>query len=314
MLIKFHLKMRNLSLNCEIMNIIKSLPLPASGLILATLSLGNLIQDVHPYLRYLFGFIGIIIMILLVLKVIMYPEDVKSDFENPVILSSCGTFSMAVMILSTYLIEYMPSISYTMWIIGLALHIMLMIYFTYRFIIRDFNINLYYPSYWIVFVGITMGAITANIHGLKEIGFLCFCIGFMSMLITTPLMIYRYINYRDIPDINKPLICIHTALFSILIVGYLHSAPALSIEFLEVLYGIAFLLYIFSLYKFIDYRNLDFYPSFSAFTFPFVISAIATKETSCILKIGILNNISTIETIIAVMLVVYVLIRYYTIF
>jgi len=292
------------------MNLIKLIPIPISGLILALLSLGNLIQDISPTFRYLFCLIGVIFIALLVLKVILYPDSVRNDLSNPVILSSSGTFSMALMILSTYLTGFMPSFAYTIWIIGLALHILLMIYFTYRFIIRDFNINTYYPSYWIVFVGITMGAITAHVHGLKELGFIFFCIGFISMLITLPLMIYRYIKHNDIPDMNKPLICIYTALFSILIVGYINSTSFVSIEFLEVIYIIAFIAYLFSLYKFIEYRHLDFYPSFSAFTFPFVISAIATKQTSAILKISLLNNISTIETAIAILLVVYILIRY----
>lgn len=293
------------------MNIIKQLPLPACGLILATLSLGNLLQDIHPYAKYLFGTIGTILMILILLKVISYPQDIKNDFKNPIIVSSCGTFSMSLMLLSTYLIQFIPSIAYTIWIIGIMLHILLMIYFTYNFVIATFDISTVYPSWWIVYVGITMGAITAHIHGLNEIGFICFSIGFVAMLVTTPLMIYRYIKYRDIPNMNKPLICIHTALFSILIVGYLNSASVISKEFLIGLYALACLLYIFSFYKLVEYRNMEFYPSFSAFTFPFVISALATKGVLGVMNPNrILSGISTVETLIAVIAVFYVLLEY----
>ncbi len=293
------------------MNLIKQLPLPACGLILATLSLGNLLQDIHPYARYLFGTIGTILMILIILKVISYPQDIRNDFKNPIILSSCGTFSMSLMLLSTYLIQFIPSIAYTIWIIGIVLHILLMIYFTYNFVIATFDISTVYPTWWIVYVGITMGAITAHIHGLNEIGFICFSIGFVAMLITTPVMIYRYIRYQDIPNMNKPLICIHTALFSILIVGYLNSATVISKEFLIGIYVLACLLYIFSFYKLVEYRNLEFYPSFSAFTFPFVISALATKGVLDVMSPNmILSAISTMETLIAVIAVFYVLFEY----
>ena len=293
------------------MNLIKKIPIPISGLVLAILSLGNLIQEFNPNLRYLCGLIGIVFIILLILKVIKYPEDIRNDFKNPVIASSSGTFSMALMILSTYFIEFMPSFAYTLWIIGVTLHILLMIYFTHHFIIHNFDINTFYPSYWITFVGITMGAITAHFYGLTEIGFIFFCFGFISMLITLPIMIYRYIQYNDIPDENKPLICIFTALFSILIVGYLNSASTVSIEFLEILYLLSIIFYVFSIYKLIEYRKLKFFPSFSAFTFPFVISATATKETSSILKVNfIVNNIATLEICIATFLVLYILIRY----
>ena len=293
------------------MNLIKNIPLPISGLVLALLSLGNLLQDIHPYLRYLFGAIGLIFLILIILKIVSHPQNVKEDFKNPVILSSFGTFSMSVMLLSTYTTPFSSSIAYAIWIIGIALHILLMIYFTYHFMIRNFDISNVYPSYWIVFVGITMAAITSAVHNSTEIGFIFFIIGFIAMILTMPLMFYRYIKKPDVPDVNKPLICIFTAIFSILIVGYINSASEMSPEFLLIMYVIACIFYIFAFIKLIEYRNLDFYPSFSAFTFPFVISALATKGV--LGKIGsnlILNSIAEIEMVVAVIVVLYVLIRY----
>ena len=293
------------------MNIIEKLPIPIAGLALASLSLGNLLQDIHPCLRYLFGLIGAIILILIVLKVVSYPQMIKNDFKNPVIVSSSGTFSMSLMLLSTYLIPFTSGIAYMLWIIGIVLHILLIIYFTYHFIIRNIDISTVYPSWWIVFVGITMGAITAGAHGIDKIDFILFIIGFVGMLISTPLVIYREFIYRQIPDMNKPLTCIFTALFSILIVGYLNSAQNISNEFAIALYIVACTFYLFALYKLISCRNLEFYPSFSAFTFPFVISALATKGISTtIIANEFLNNMLFIETAIATILVVFVLIKY----
>lgn len=293
------------------MNIIKNIPIPICGLILALLSLGNLTQDIHPYFRYLFGGIGAIFLILIILKIIVYPNNIKEDFENPVIVSSSGTFSMSLMILSTYIIQFNSTLAYAIWICGIGLHILLMIYFTHHFIVRNFNISNVYPSYWIVFVGITMCAITSNVHGVQEIGFIFFIIGFIAMIITLPLVIFRYIKYPTIPEANKPLICIFTAVLSIIIVGYLNSSQNISNEFISILYVFACIFYIFALLKFIEYRNLDFYPSFAAFTFPFVISALATK--GLLTKIGhsiILSPILKIEIAIATIIVLYVLIRY----
>ena len=293
------------------MNLIENIPIPICGLILALLSLGNLTQDIHPYLRYLFGGIGTLFLILIVLKLIFYRNLIQEDFKNPVIASSSGTFSMSLMISSTYIISFNPTFAYCVWIIGIALHILLMIYFTYHFIVHNFNISNVYPSYWIVYVGITMGAITSNIHGITELGFIFFIIGFIAMIITLPLVIYRYIRYPEIPDGNKPLICIFTALLSILIVGYLNSAQHISMNFVFVLYFFACVFYIFALLKFIEYRNLDFYPSFAAFSFPFVISALATKGVLSKTEPNlILNNMLKIEMAIAIFVVIYVLIRY----
>lgn len=292
--------------------LIKKIPIPIAGLALALLSLGNLLQDMNSNVRYLFGAMGAIIIVLTILKVIFYPEDVKDDFKNPVIASSSGTFSMSLMLSSTYALEFMPNISYIIWIIGINLHILLMIYFTYHFIIRNFNITDVYPSYWIVYVGVSMAAITAPPHGHKEIGFIFLVISFISMLITLPLMIYRYIKYSEMPDANKPTTCIFTALMSILLVGYINSASAISVAFIIDLYCVACLFYIFSFYKLVEYRTLKFYPSFAAFTFPFVISALATKDIGKIVGSStILSSVQTVETLIAVIVVFYVLFEYY---
>lgn len=290
---------------------IEKIPLPICGVILALFSLGNLLNDTHPLLKAICATVGMIFLILIISKLILYPEKIKADFQNPILTSNSGTFSMSLMLLSTYLSPFIPNIAFGIWILGVALHILLMIYFTYHFIIHNFNILTVYPSYWIVYVGITMGAITAHAHNLEEIGIIFFIVGFIAMILTMPLIIYRYIKYTDIPNGNKPLICIFTAVLSILIVGYINSFNTISNEFLMVMYIFACILYIFAFVKFIEYRNLEFYPSFAAFSFPFVISGLATKGV--ISKIGpniILNNILNIETVIATVIVAYVLMKY----
>ena len=290
---------------------IEKIPLPICGVILALFSLGNLLNDTHPLLKAICATVGMIFLILIISKLILYPEKIKADFQNPILTSNSGTFSMSLMLLSTYLSPFMPNIAFGIWILGVALHILLMIYFTHHFIIHNFNILTVYPSYWIVYVGITMGAITAHAHNLEEIGIIFFIVGFIAMILTMPLIIYRYIKYTDIPNGNKPLICIFTAVLSILIVGYINSFNTISNEFLMVMYIFACILYIFAFVKFIEYRNLKFYPSFAAFSFPFVISGLATKGV--ISKIGpniILNNILNIETVIATVIVAYVLMKY----
>lgn len=292
------------------MNIIKKIPVPVSGLILAILSLGNLLAVYNSNIWLICGIIGILLILLLVLKLVFYPEEIKKDLSNPVILSNSGTFSMALMILSTYLNQFNGTLALSVWILGVALHILLIVWFTYRYIICKFDINVVYPSWWIVFIGITMGAITAHVHGLNEIGFYFFIFGFVAMIVTLPLVVYRYLKYPNKLDQNKPLICIFTAIFSILIVGYTNSANVISMEFLLGLYLTAFVFFIFALIKVIEYRNLDFYPSYSAFTFPFVITAIASTEVSKIINYDSLNILILIQTIIAVILVVYVSYNY----
>ena len=78
---------------------------------------------------------------------------------------------------------------------------------------------------------------------------------------------------------------------------------------------VAAILYVFSLVKAVTYLKLPFYPSYASFTFPFVISAIAMKQASaCLMNMGrpisFLSGVVTIETVIAVLFVAYVFIRF----
>ena len=86
-------------------------------------------------------------------------------------------------------------------------------------------------------------------------------------------------------------------------------------NFLLAMFVLATVLYIFALVKAIGYLKLQFYPSYAAFTFPFVTSAIASKQTAACLAnmkqpMPFLQQVVLIETIIAVVFVSYTFIRF----
>lgn len=57
--------------------LIKKIPIPIAGLALALLSLGNLLQDMNPNVKYLFGAMGAIIIVLTILKAIFIRKMLK---------------------------------------------------------------------------------------------------------------------------------------------------------------------------------------------------------------------------------------------
>ena len=78
---------------------------------------------------------------------------------------------------------------------------------------------------------------------------------------------------------------------------------------------IATLIFLFALYKAITFILDGFKTSFSAFTFPFVISAIALKQSIVFFeKLGyinpVLNILLLLEIIVAIVFVVYVYISF----
>ena len=133
------------------------------------------------------------------------------------------------------------------------------------------------------------------------------------MIPTLILISYRYLKFTAIDDQFKPFICIYTALFSILIVGYV-NALTINGNFLSIIYMGACIFYIFAIFhaiRLLIIERLKFMPSFSAFTFPFVISAIATGEAYKFFGFSALKYLFYIQAIIALILVIYVSYKYF---
>lgn len=295
-------------------NIIKKTPVPIAGVMLGMVALGNLIQSYSENLRLLFGVISALLGILLILKVIMYPEAIKEDLKNPIMASVSATFSMAIMLLAVYLKPLIGSAAIFIWYLGIVLHIALIIYFTMNFIFK-FNIKKVFASYFIVYVGIVVGSMTAPVFEKKGLGQAFFYFGFIALIVLLAVVSYRYIKYKEIPEPAQPLICIFAAPTSLCLAGYLQSFDSKSKTFVILLAVVSTLIYIFALIKLPKLLKLKFYPSYSAFTFPFIISGIAMKQTMVFLSkmeinTTLISYIVAIQTIIAIALTINVLILY----
>ena len=295
------------------MNIIKNLPLAITGLILAILSLGKIFADFSN----IFFIIGSILIFLIFLKLVLHYDIFINELNTLITLSTFGTFSMALMLFSTYLkplfLPLSQSIAFGIWILGIIIHLSILIVFTKNYVIKDFDIENVFATWWIVYIGITMASITAPAYNLQEYGFIFFGVGFILMIPTLVLVSYRYLMFTAIDDQFKPFICIYTALFSILIVGYV-NALTINENFLSVIYMFACIFYIFAIFhaiRLLIMERLEFMPSFSAFTFPFVISGIATGEAYKYFGFSALNYLFYIQAIIALVLVIYVSYKYF---
>ena len=295
-------------------NMIKKIPLPIAGVMLALAAPGNLIQTYSQGLRLVFGAVSALAGILLVIKFVMYPKDILEDLKNPVMASVAPTFSMACMLLAAYVKPYLASLGLILWFFGFILHCLLIILFTIRFILK-FDMKKVFPSYFIVYVGPAAASITAPAFNMQSLGQVVFWISFICYLALLAIVSYRVIKVKGIPEPAQPLIIIFAAPASLCLAGYLTSFDTKSMAIVGFLTALSAVMYIFALIQLPKLLKLKFYPSYSAFTFPMVISAIAMKMTDGFLtktgnNIAFLKYVVIIQTIIAVVLVLYVLLRY----
>lgn len=295
-------------------DIIKKVPIPLCGVMLGTAALGNLLQSYGEGIRNVCGIFAAFLLILVLLKLIMFPGMIKEDMGNPIMASVSGTFTMALMILSTYVKPHIGQAAYIIWLLAIILHIVLIVYFTVKFVVK-LQMPKVFASYYIVYVGIVVAAVTAPAYEQLGIGAATFWFGFVTLILLLVLVTYRYVKFKEVPNPAKPLICIYAAPTSLCIAGYVQSVTPKSYGFLMGMFVVATVIYIFALVKAVGYLKLPFFPSYAAFTFPFVISAIASKQTmACAANMGhpmpFLQYVVLIEIIIAVILVVYTYIRF----
>ena len=295
-------------------NTIKKVPIPLCGVMLGFAALGNLLQSYGGGIRYLCGIAAAFILVLVLMKLVMFPQMIKEDMKNPIMASVAGTFPMALMLLSTYVKPFIGAVAKYLWFFAIGLHIALIIYFTIKFILK-LQMPKVFASYYIVYVGIAVAAVTAPAFEQLNVGAAAFWFGFATLILLLILVTLRYTKYPEIPEPAQPLICIYAAPTSLCIAGYVQSVMPKSKSFLLAMLVLATILYIFALVKAVGYLRLQFYPSYAAFTFPFVISAIATKQTMACLAnmeqpMPFLKPVVLVETIIAAVFVIYTFIRF----
>ncbi len=296
-------------------NLIKKVPITLSGVMLGIAVLGNLLQSYSEVVRYICGIVSGILCLLIILKTMFYFSDIKDDMKNPIMASVSATFPMGLMLLSVYLKPFIGGAAIGIWFFAIVLHVFIIIYFTYAFMIK-LDFKKVFASYFVVYVGIATIGVSAPAYDMQLIGTIAFWVAFVSLVALLVLVTYRYIKHREIPEPARPLICIFTAPASLCLVAYLQSVADKSILIVSCLAILATILYIFVLTRLIPLLKLKFYPSYASFTFPFVISATAMKQTMSYFNnisqpLPFLQYIVLIETIIAILITCYALIRYF---
>ena len=295
-------------------SLIKKTPYPMAGLMLALAATGNLVMSYGEIFRNFFGVLSAILFLLLLTKIIMFPASLSEGFSNPVVASVIPTFSMGVMLLSTYLKPFLPTLSYYIWIGALILHIVLIMVFTVKYLFK-LNIKTVFPSYFVVYVGIVVASVSAPAFDQVQLGQYIFWFGLTSYALLLPLISYRVFRVKAIPEPALPTLIIFAAPASLLLAGYLNSFTDKSMGMIIFLLALALLMLVFAFAKIPKLLNLQFYPSYSAFTFPFVISSIALKGTNnyftntdnAIFALGYLVKFMEAWS---VLIVLYVLLRY----
>lgn len=291
----------------------KKIPMPIVGVMLSFAVLGNLVQSYGEVYRNILGIISAILFIIATIKFLSDWKSLKNDLDTPIGGSVFLTYTMGIMILATYIKTYNQDVAYGVWIAGIILHMVFLLRFTFKFV-RDFKIRQVFPSWFIVYVGIAAAAVTGKAFQ-QTVGQMAFWFAFVCYIILIFVVGKRVFIIKEIPEPALPTLVIFAAPGSLCLAGYLNSFDSKNMIIFWLLLVLSQGFYLFALIRLTGLLKLKFYPSYSGFTFPMVISAMALKLSNGFLmnqgfNPGILPVIVKIEEAIAVIFVFYVLIRY----
>lgn len=290
----------------------KKLPLAFSGCLLGLAGAGNLISDTLPELSHVFSIMGLGLWIIFLISHLLAWQEAKQELKKPPVLSGMATFPMAGMILATYLLRTIPSVPYiaqVLWWFSFLLDIGLITYFTIQLLSSKEKIYAT-PSWTVLYVGIAVAALTYPVVGIIEIAYATIIFGFILTFYLYP-RIYKDLKKKPLPNELLGQEGIYCAPFSLLLASLVrvggHQLLTYSIILMIISSQIFFFLVLSRLPQIL---KQGFQPAFSALTFPTIVTATSLKMAQGILQIPLLNIFVTIEILISLTILIFVLFSY----
>lgn len=299
----------------NMMKFIRSIPMAICGVSLALAALGNLLLlPFGPGVRYFCGILSAFVLLLFILKLVLDSPHALEELKTPVPLSVLTTATMALMLLTAYLRPHLPSVALILWYAAVIAHVGIMLLFAKRFVMGLAIANVF-PSWFVTFVGIVTVSVTAPAMGAVPLGQLAFYVGFVLYFVALPLVVRRMTKPgQAFPQPALPTVAIFAAPMSLLIVGYFSSFQERNEALVYLMLAIALISYAYVTVKMLTtLLAVRFYPTYAAFTFPYVISAIAFRLGAAFLaarEIHFLTPLAQASQWVAIAVVAYVLVHY----
>lgn len=262
----------------------KNIPVPLLPTMVGAATLSNVYLTLgYTWIRHITMILSAIILIAYIIKIVTNFNVFKDEYSNTVPASLYAGFTMITMILGSYVFDFNPTIGKGMWFIGLILHAIHIVIFTYRNVIRGVNIDTFLPSWFVTYNGIMVSTVVGGVMNEPTIGKIVVYYGIAVLIIIMPFMLYRLAT-TDIKDAVHHTQAILLAPSSLCLVSYLNFIKEPNKFVVYALYALVFCTLLFIIVKLPRFFSFDFHPGFAGMTFPMAIGTVASIKMSAFLK------------------------------
>lgn len=296
---------------------LENLPVPILPTLVGALTLSNVFQNLgFPWIRHGSMWLGTGIWILYLIKILKYPKTFKKEYSNTIPSSLYAGFTMVMMILGSYYIQYSRGLGKGLWVVGLILHTIHLVIFTYRNVIKNFNKNTFVPSWFVSYNGIMVSVVTSGAMNEPLITKIVTYYGIGIYLLMLPFMVHRLITVEIKPPVYHTQ-AILLAPCSLCLVSYLTAIENPNTYLVGFLYAAVICSLTFLIYKIPKFFSMDFTPAYAGMTFPMAIGIVASTQASNFAgKLGyeqlsiVIKQISGIQIYLTTAIIGYVLIEF----
>lgn len=233
-------------------------------------------------IRHMSMVASIVLLIIYLLKIATNFSTIKEEYSNTIPASLYAGLPMITMLIGSYIFDFNQVLGKSLWFIGLIIHALHIIVFTYRNVIKSFNMNTFIPSWFVTYNGIMVSTVVGGVMNEPIISKIVVYYGIGVLFIIMPFMIYRLIKY-EIKDDMYHSQAILLAPSSLCVVSYINVVKDPNIILLYFLYILVLLSLVFVLYKLPKFFGYKFAPGFAGLTFPMAIGTVASIKTSVFL-------------------------------
>ncbi len=297
---------------------LKAIPIPLVPTCVGLATLSNVYSGLgYTFIRQLVMIACILVLALYLSKVVFHIDTVKKEYQVIVPSSLYAGITMLTMIIGSYLFDYNQMIGKGLWFIGLILHAIHIVIFTYRNVFKNFVMDAFVPSWFVTYNGILVSTVVGLPMNEPEIAKIVVYYGITVFLLIIPFMVYRLIKF-DIKDAMYHTQAIVLAPSSLCLVGYLNFIKEPNQAIVYGLYAAVLLALAFVLYKMPKFLSFDFNPGFAGLTFPMAIGIVASTKMAGFLSstgneslANIVTQIAGVQIFITTAIIAFVVFNFY---
>ena len=296
---------------------LERMPVPILPTFVGALTLSNVYSGMgYVWIRHLTMWTATVVLLLYIIKIIKYPKTCLSEYQTVVPCSLYAGFTMVMMILGSYYFDYAPGFGKALWSIGLAVHAVHILVFTFRNVIKERNINTFVPSWFVTYNGIMVSCVVGG--AMNAGGILKYVVyyGIVIYFILIPIMIWRLITVEVKPPVYHTMAVV-LAPCSLCVVSYLNVIKNPNQILLFILYACVLASLAFVIIKVPKFFSFSFAPGFAGMTFPMAIGIVATNKMTEYLTVSgqesfaaLTLQLSGIQIYITTMIIGFVLLNF----